>query len=589
MAKFFKNLLLIVVGSVVTSILMVLIFMAIIAGIVSGGDKEVKIKEKTLLTIDLNKAIVERSVENPLAEMFGDDSPFVTKETGLNKILKNIKKAQADDRILGIYLESGMPQTGYATLNEIRNALIEFKNSGKFIIGFSPIYSQKGYYVTSVATKAYMPPQGMLELKGISAERTFFKGSLEKLGVEMQIFKHGKYKSAVEPFMLDKMSDAAKEQTKAYTSSIWNYVVAGISESRKVSVDSLNSMVDNALMFSDNQSLLSYKLLDGLKYKDEVIDELKGLTDTKEEDDIEQIDLTKYDKVHVPKETTGIIKDKIAVIYAKGEIDGGSDDGINSEELSKTIREARRDDKIKAVVLRINSPGGSGMGSDIIWREVALCKEKKPVIVSMGDVAASGGYYIACVADTIVANPTTITGSIGVFGMLPNAKKLLNKTLGVTFDGVKTNKYSDFPTITRPLGSDEKALFQNYVEAFYKVFLTRCAEGRHTTNETIDEVGQGRVWSGENAIGIQLVDVLGGIDTAIEIAKEKAGLTEYKIKEMPEELSPFEEMFKGMKSEAKSFISETFLGINYEEVKLMNKIKEIQPIQARLPYDIQLN
>ncbi len=587
MAKFFKSLLLTVVGSIVTALFIILIFFLVIASIASSGEKEVKIEKGTLLTIDLNKVIKDRGVDDPLADVLGD-SPFSQPQLGLNDVVNNINKASRDKDIEGIYLECGNPLTGYATLSEIREALIAFKDSGKFIYAYAPMYSQKGYYLASAASKVYLPPHGMIEFKGLSSQRTFYKGALEKLGVEMQIFKHGKFKSAVEPFILDHMSDPSKEQTITYVNSIWNGIVSGISESRGISSEKINSLADNGGMFTSNEVFVEGNILDGLKYKDEVIAELKELTGTEEEDDIEQVELKDYKLVYVPGQTKGLVKDKIAVIYAEGEIDGTSAEGIKSEELSKTIRDARRDKSIKAVVLRVNSPGGSGSGSDIIWREVKLCKQVKPVIVSMGDLAASGGYYIACIADTIVANPMTLTGSIGVFGMMPNVKPVANKW-GFTFDGVKTNKFADVPSLTRPFTTDEKALFQGYVDRFYDVFQGRCADGRGTTKQAIDEIGQGRVWSGENAIGIDLVDVMGGLQTAIRIAKEKAGLDSYRIKEMPEKLSPIDEILKGMRNEAKAFMVESFLGINYEHVEQMNKLKEIHPIQARLPYELELN
>ncbi len=588
MLKFLKGLLYTLLGSFFTAIFLILGFAVFIAIVVSSGPGEVKIKNNTVLAIDLDKAIVERAVKDPFTELLGD-SPFSEDKVGLNTILKNIKKAKRDKKIAGIYLQSGMPQTGYATASEIRNALDDFKSSGKFVVAFDPLYSQKGYYISSVASKTYMPPQGLLEFKGISSQRTFFKGALDKLGIEMQIFKHGKFKSAVEPFMLEKMSEPAKEQTKVYTSAIWNQVVGSISASKYISEDSLNVLADQLVGYGKNQLLVSSGMLDGLKYKDEVIDEMKNLTGTSIDDDVRQVELDDYDMVYVPDETKGIAKDKIAVIYAEGEIDGTSDDGINSEELSKTIRKARRDESIKAVVLRVNSPGGSAMGSDVIWREVSLCKKVKPVIVSMGDYAASGGYYISCSADTIVADPNTLTGSIGVFGMVPNVKDFFNDKLKITFDGVKTNKYSDMPNLTRPFTQDEKNIFQTSIENFYQVFISKCAEGRKTTKENIDEIGQGRVWTGENAVNHNLVDVLGGIDVAIKIAKEKAGLDNYRIKEMPELLGPLESMMKEMKTEAKAYMSETFLGMNYKEVELINKVKALKPIQARLPYDIELN
>ncbi len=587
MAKFFKSLLLAVLGSIVTAILIVLIFVGVIASIIASGEKDVTVKEDTLLTINLDKVIKDRGVDDPLADLLGE-TPFGETQIGLNDVLANIKKAQRDKNILGIYLECGNPMTGYATLNEIREALVTFKDSGKFIYAYAPMYSQKGYYLASAATKVYLPPHGMIDFKGLSSERTFFKGALEKLGVEMQIFKHGKFKSAVEPFILDHMSDPSKEQTITYVNSIWNHIAAGISQTRGISATEINTLANNGGMFLSNDVFVEGKILDGLKYKDEVIAELKTLTSTEEDKDIRQVTFADYKSVYVSDGNKGLVKDKIAVIYAEGDIDGMDEDGIKSEELSKTIRDARRDENIKAVVLRINSPGGSGSGSDIIWREVQLCKEVKPVIVSMGDLAASGGYYIACVADTIVANPVTLTGSIGVFGMMPNIKPLANK-YGFTFDGVKTNKFADMPSITRPLNDDEKALFQGYVERFYEVFIGRCADGRNMTKQSIDSIGQGRVWSGENAIALNLVDVMGGLETAIQIAKEKAGLEKYSIKELPDKLSPIEEMFKSMKSEAKSYMVESFLGIKYEQLERINKLKEIHPIQARLPYELQIN
>ena len=587
MAKFFKSLLLTVIGSVVTAIFIVLIFVGVIVSMASSGEKETKIEEGTLLTVNLDKVIVDRGVDDPFADLLGE-SPFGQAQIGLNDILNNIKKASRDKNITGMYLECGSPMTGYATLNEIRKALLAFKDSGKFIMAHAANYSQKGYYLASTATKVYMPPQGMLELKGISTERMYYKNAMDKYDIDYYIFKHGTYKSAVEPFMLDHMSKPAKEQATAYLTSIWDFVKDGIAESRGISAEDVNAVADNGGMFTESQVYIDNKILDGLRYKDEVLAELKELTSTEKDDDIEQVNFADYKSVYVPKETKGLVKDKIAVIYAEGAIDGTSDDGINSEKISKTIRKAREDESIKAVVFRVNSPGGSASGSDIIWREVKLCKEVKPVIVSMGDYAASGGYYISCAADTIVANPVTLTGSIGIFAQIPNFKRLANKW-GLTFDGVKTNKYADFPTLTRLYTEDEKALIQKFIVRGYNVFTGVCAEGRNTSQEAIDKIGQGRVWTGESALGINLVDVLGGLDTAIDIAKEKAGLDVCRIKEMPEKLSPIEEMFKNMKSEARTFMSKSMLGFDYENIELFEKVKNSDPIQARLPYELELN
>ncbi len=587
MLKFFRRLLFSILGALFTAGFIVLITVIVIASIIASNDKTVDVKENSILVLDLNTPIVERAPENPLADLIGD-SPISESKLGLNKILKNIKKASADENIVGIYLNADQPVAGLATLAEIRNALKSFQDSGKFVHSFAASYTQKGYFLSSVAQKIYVAPQGGIDLRGLAAQRMFFKGTLEKLGVEAQIFKHGKFKSAVEPFMRENMSEPARKQTETYLASMWGYMKEAISTSRSISVNEIDQLAESAEMYYNPQFLLDHHLVDALWYKDQVLEEMKKLTDTDASDDLEAVSLGDYNGVVVPKQRKGLVRDKIAVIYAEGAIDNGKE-GINSEDLSRTIREARRDSSIKAVVFRVNSPGGSGLGSDIIWREVLLTKQVKPVVVSMGDYAASGGYYISCCADAIVASPVTLTGSIGVFGYLPNAKKLFNQKLGITFDGVKTNKYADMMTISRPLNSSEKAIIQTSIEEFYKVFISRCAEGRNTTTQAIDEIGQGRVWSGENALDINLVDRLGGIDDAIALAKEKAGLEKYKIKEMPEELSSIEEMLKGMKAQAKAFAAEAFLGVDYQEVELMNQIKEIQPIQARLPYLLEIN
>jgi protease-4 len=587
MKKFFGTFLAALLACVVSGFVMFFIFIGVIAGIASMGEGEAKIKPNTLLVLDLNGPIVERTSNNPLESLTSSLSGDY-KTSGLNEILANIKKAARDENISGIQLDAGLISAGYATVEEIRNALLEFKESGKFIYSFAPVYTQKAYYLASVADKIYLPPVGMVELNGISAENTYFKGLFDKIGVEMQIVRHGKFKSAVEPFMVDKMSEASRLQTEKYIGAIWNNTLQNIAKQRNISVSDLNSLVDEAPIFSDPQILVDKGLIDGLKYKDELLSDLKEKLGVDEKDDINAVTNSKYTKVYVPSEKTkGLAKDKIAVIYAEGEIDGSSS-GIDSEKLSKTIRLARRDSSIKAIVLRINSPGGSALGSDLIWREVKLAKETKPTVVSMGDLAASGGYYIACAADTIVAQPNTITGSIGIFGMIPNTKGLTDK-IGITFDGVKTNKYADIPNLTRPFTADERALLQAYIEKGYTTFIGRCAEGRHTTTANIDSIGQGRVWAGVNALELGLVDRIGGINDAVEIAKRMAGLDKYRITELPEQEDPFTEMMKGLTGDAKMFIGKAILGDDFEHVKILKSIQGKSQIQARLPFDITLN
>ena len=587
MKKFFSTFLAALIGSVAGGLLLLLVFIGLIVGIASMGESEVKIKPKTVLWLDLTGEIVERSSNNPFEDMLGNLSGDA-KQIGLNDLLANIKKAARDENIAGIHLESGLLMAGYATIEEIRNALLEFKKSGKFIYSFAPIYTQKAYYLASVADKVYLPPMGMLEFNGIHSQNVYFKGMLEKVGVDMQIVRHGKFKSAVEPFMLDKMSDASRLQTEKYVFSIWNGMLQKIAIQRNISESELNALVDMGPVFADQQILVDKGLIDGLKYKDEVLSELKEKLDVEAKDDIEAVTHAKYTKVYVSGETKGLAKDKIAVIYAEGEIDGSSSGGIQSDELSRTIRIARRDSSIKAIVLRINSPGGSALGSELIWREVKLAQESKPTVVSMGDLAASGGYYIACAADSIVAQPNTLTGSIGIFGMIPNTGELMKK-IGLSFDGVKTNKFSDLPSLTRPFTSDERDLMQSYIERGYDVFLKRCADGRHTTTASIDSVGQGRVWAGVNALEIGLVDKIGGLDDAIGIAKRMAKLEKYRIVELPEVPDPFEELVKELTGDAKMYFGKMILGEEYEYMKILRTMQGRDQIQARLPYDISLN
>ncbi|MBR8535059.1 signal peptide peptidase SppA [Carboxylicivirga sediminis] len=585
MVKFFKYMFATFAGGIVAAFVLFIFFIAMLSGLAAMGEKETKIKENTILLLDLNGPIVDRVSDDPFADAFASLTGEPTPE-GLNRLLSNIDKAKRDDNISGIVLESGMVQAGYATIEEIRNALIDFKTSGKFIYSFSPIYTQKAYYLASVADKVYLNPSGMLELKGMYAERTFFKKALEKVGVEIQVFKHGKFKSAVEPFLLEKMSEPARLQTEVYINSMWDHVKAGIAEARGLTPEKVSALADEMPMFRSDEMLIESGLIDGSKYKDEVIDELKEVMGIDETNDLEAIKNNKYAKVFV-SEGKGFIRQKIAVIYAEGDIDGTSSDGIKSDKLSKTIRKARRDSSIKAIVFRVNSPGGSALGSEIIWREVKLAQETKPVIVSMGNYAASGGYYISCAADKIVANPTTLTGSIGIFGMIPNAEELTNK-LGVSFDGVKTNKFADMPSITRPFRKDEKELLQAYIVKGYDTFIGRCADGRNTTKEAIDEIGQGRVWSGVNALDIDLVDEIGGISKAIELAKDAADLEEYRVVELPEVEDPIQQLMKDLTGEARMFVGKSLMGDEYKYIQTLENLKNGYQIQARIPYNLEI-
>jgi protease IV len=585
MKEFFKYFLATIFGIIVVNVIFFVVFMIIVASF-SGKDNEVTIEPTSVLHIQLNYPIAERTSDNPFENIsFGSFKSNTN--LGLNDILRNIKKAKEDSNIKGIYLDVSELQSSPATVEEIRDALMKFRESGKFILAYSDYYSQGAYYLSSCANKVYVNPQGTVEWKGLQAENMFFKGALDKLGIEPEVIRHGKFKSAVEPFILDKMSPANKEQTLTYVGAIWNYILKGVSEQRKIAIDSLNLYADS-LSIKNAESALKLKFIDGIKYYDEILDELSSLSATPAGKELALVEMKNYKKVAGINKTGK--KSKIALIYATGEIDMGEGDSqtIGSEGLSAVIRKARKDTSIKAVVLRVNSPGGSALASDVIWREVVLCKKVKPVIVSMGDVAASGGYYISCPADVIVCDHTTITGSIGVFGLLWNGQKLLNDKLGITFDNVQTNANSGIGSMYRPMTAGERANIQQEVENVYDVFLSHVAEGRKIEKNNVDSIGQGRVWSGDNAKEIGLIDEFGGVERAIEIAKEKAGLKNARVIELPEKLPFFEQIMKEMKENASVSALQKELGPTYRYYKSLKTLTGISGIQARMMYDVYI-
>ena len=535
MKDFLKFTLATVTGIILSSIVLFIIGMVTLFGIVSTSDTETVVKKNSVMMLDLNGTLVERTQESPLgilSELFSDDSNTY----GLDDILSSIKKAKENENIKGIYLQASMLGTSYASLQEIRNALLDFKESGKFIIAYGDSYTQGLYYLSSVADKVLLNPKGMIEWRGIASAPLFYKDLLQKLGIEMQIFKVGPYKSDVEPFTSTEMSPANREQVTAFIHSIWGQVTEGVSASRSLPVDSLNAYADRMLMFYPAEESVQCGLADTLIYRNDVRNYLKQWVDLKEDDRLPVLGLNDMINVkkNMPKDKSGNI---VAVYYASGEItdysgSSASEEGIVGTKVIRDLRKLKDNDDVKAVVLRVNSPGGSAFASEQIWHAVKELKTKKPVIVSMGDYAASGGYYISCVADTIVAEPTTLTGSIGIFGMIPNAKELSEK-IGLTYDVVKTNKFADFGNIMRPFNEDEKTLMQMMITQGYDTFVSRCAEGRNITKEAIEKVAEGRVWTGEAAKKLGLVDELGGIDTALEIAVKKAGIEGYTVVSYP--------------------------------------------------------
>ena len=575
-------------GILITGVVVIIIVIASITSAFSdamhlNSKDAYKPKQNSVLRIELNGEIKERGVKNPFGEI--DLGPFMPKPSmGLNDIVDNLKKAKDDQNIKGVYLEISEPMAGFATLEEVRNALLDFKKSGKFICAYSEVYSQKAYYLASTANKLYLNPQGSLEIKGLSSQIMFYKKMLEKLDLEVQIFRHGKFKSAIEPFMLDKMSDANRTQVETYLGSLWNHMISGIAENRKITVQEINNMADN-LLIKNPEDAVKYKLVDELKYEDEVFSSIKKNIHISESDKINFVSIDDYSGAY---EDSKLTKDRIAVIYAVGEIESGEggDDKIGSLRIAKAIRDARLDSKVKAIVFRVNSPGGSALASDVIWRETVLAQKAKPFIVSMGDVAASGGYYISCAADRIFAQPNTITGSIGVFGMIPNAQKMLSEKLGITIDTVNTNKHSDVGTILRGTTSEEYAYIQQSVEHIYDVFIGKVANGRKTSKEKIDDIGQGRVWSGVDAIKINLVDELGGINDAIAYAAKKAKINDYRLQYLPKQKDPLQELLGNSKDEMEARAMKTNLGETYQYVKQVKNVLQLKGIQARLPYEM---
>lgn len=554
---------------------------------VSSQDQVAEIKPQTVLHVQLSQPIMDRSNNNPMDNFdFSTFKPII--QLGLNDILKNLEKAKNDSDIEGIYLDLTIIPSGIATIGEIRNALINFKESGKFILAYADSYTQPTYYLASIADKIYLNPEGLVTFVGLRSEIMFFKEAMAKLGIEPQIIRHGKFKSAVEPFMYTKMSEENREQVMMYMGSIWNQILDGISKERQISTKTLNKLADN-LILNNAQSAVDNGLIDGLKYKDEILDELVELTGKSDDDKIEAISLERYTHVTIKKRKS-FEKNKIAVIYASGSVmmGEGPEGTIGSDRISKAIRKARKDSSIKAIVFRVNSGGGSALASEIIWREVKLAQEVKPVIASLGDVAASGGYYIVAPAQKIIASPNTITGSIGVFGLLFNGKELLNKKLGIHVDVAKTNKFSDIGSFSRRLTAQEREVIQGSVEEIYKTFTKHVADGRNMTIKEVDDIGQGRVWSGTNALDIGLIDGFGGLDEAIKLAAEEANIENYRIVNLPKLKEPLEQLLEDFQGNVKASILKQELGTEYKYYKTLRNITAQDGIQARIPYEVEI-
>lgn len=589
MKEFMKNVGATVVGIFVFTILLGAIGMMSLVGMVASGSSAKDVADNTVFVINLEGQLQERSVDNPFSQYLGGAASTI----GLDDLLDGIKKAKENDKIKGIYIEAGaFAPDSYASLQAVRKALVDFKKSGKWIVAYGDIYTQATYYVASVADKVYLNPSGQIDWHGLASQTMFLKDALAKFGVQMQVVKVGAYKSATEMFTGDKMSDANREQVTAFLGGIWQNVCQDVAKSRKVSVEQLNQYADNFITFAEPKSYVGMKLVDGLLYHDQLKDEVKKLMKLGKDDDISTIGLAGIMNVPGGKEEG----DEIAVYYAYGDIVDGasgalsqSENVIDGTKVSKDLEDLADDDDVKAVVIRINSGGGSAYASEQMWRAIQLVKAKKPVVVSMGGMAASGGYYMSCSANWIVAEPTTLTGSIGIFGMFPDMSGLVTQKLGVKFDEVKTNKNSAFGTMARPFSEEEMAYLSSYISRGYSLFRQRVADGRHMSVDAVEKVAQGHVWVGQDALKIKLVDQLGGLDDAVAKAAKLAKLDEYYTASYPGKADWLDQFTSAMSSG--SYIDNQMrvaMGEYYSTFMLLKDISKQSAIQARIPYMVNI-
>lgn len=586
MLQFLKYVSATIVGIFLFSILSFFILIGI-GTAMSSSDTKTRVSSNSVLKLDLNQVIRENAAdEDPFTEILsGGNSPG---QISLPQIKEALANAKIDPNIKGIYLKAEYPMGGLATLKEVREYLLDFKKSKKFIYSYGETMTEGAIYLCSVADKSYITPNGGLDFNGLSAEYPFMKGLFQKIGVKPEIFKVGDYKSAVEPLILDKMSDYSREQTQSFITDMANNFYGEIAQARQISMADLNNILENALI-QEPADAVKYKLITNIGYWDEFESALHKTLGLKDDKKIEYIGLNKYLKADkLVKE--GDNSNRIAVIVGEGDIvsGDGNGDNIGSEKIVKELQKARKDSKIKAIVLRINSGGGSALASDVMWREVELTKKVKPVIASMGDYAASGGYFMAMACDTIVAQPTTLTGSIGIFGVIFNVEKLMNEKLGVTFDGVVSHKYANSPSATRTMNDAEKNMIQNGVNKGYENFTSKAAKGRHMSIEKLKSLAGGRVWTGSQGKANGLVDILGGIDVAIAVAAKKAKLKEgdYRVKYFPIKKSSFETIVEKFGNDQEEAKIKAYLGDFAPYAKQLKNLQNLDKIQARMPFDV---
>lgn len=605
MRQFLKFMFASMLGSLLIGVVLIILFIGSLAALGSAFSMEgqsTPVPSESVLRITLDQPVVDRGPEEPFNFDFG---PFKSSsKLGLNDILADIEKAKRDDRIKAVFLDLGMVNAGMSTLKEIRDKLIAFKaESGKPVIAFADMYTQRSYYLASVADKVYMVPQGDLDFRGLRSQMMFYTGLFDKLDIEIQFIRgsNNKFKSYGEAFTRKDMSPANELQMNALLHDLWSSYITEVGAQRNLAPEKLDAIAAS-MQVRKAEDAVTAGLVDSLLYRDQVLAMIKGRMDLDAEEDIEFVELNNYTSAYVaPAKEKGEAtvsrwdRPKVAVVYAQGEIrDGESSDGIiGGATLSEAIRNARKDSTVKAIVLRVNSPGGSGLASDVIWREVTLAEAVKPVVVSMGDVAASGGYYISCAADKIFAEPTTITGSIGVFGIIPNMQGFFNNKLGLTFDGVQTHKYAGMMTVTRPLTEEEKGIIQGFIDRFYATFTQRVADGRSMTVAAVDSIGQGRVWTGTDALRIGLVDTLGGLEAATAEAAKLAGLNagEYRTVGFPEQKSLLDQIKASLNAQARTWVAMEVLGQDAQLLDRFNEVRMVRSmsgIQARMPFQVEV-
>lgn len=591
MKDFIKNVLATMVGMFGFFIVMGVIGMMSIIGMIASGNAAQNVEKNSVFVLNLSGTISEQGSENPLSMFTGDNSL----NSGLNDILSSIKKAKANDDIKGIYIEAGALATNYATLQEIRNALADFRKSGKWIVAYGDFYTQGAYYVASVADKVYINPKGIVDWHGIGAQTMFYKDFMAKFGVKWEVVKVGTFKSATETFTEEKMSDANRLQTQTFIDGTWRNVCVAVSKSRGISVDSLNSYADSYLALQSTETLVKAKMVDGMMYGDQVKDAVKKMMKLDKDDNISQLTLNDMLNVKDGK----VEGSEIAVYYAEGDIVQdpkaatmfGNNNYIASRKVCKDLEDLMNDDDVKAVVVRINSGGGDAYASEQMWHQMSELRKVKPVVVSMGDYAASGAYYMSAPASWIVAQPNTLTGSIGIFAVIPDFSGLVTSKLGVRFDEVKTNRNSTFGNLmARPFNAEEKAMLQASVNRGYSLFRQRVAEGRRLPVESVEKIAQGRVWLATDALNIKLVDQLGGIDDAVKKAAQLAKLKDYYTSDYPAAASWMDAMLNSMSSSG-TYLDEQLrqtLGDFYQPFTMLRSIDKREAIQARIPYAISI-